>query len=104
MQRVAAGDRYDTAATLAAQGWSSTTPLVYVASGEAILHHTFYDYQPTRGHIPARLNGVLVSTETGRATPYALESIQDRKLKREERIARQTRKKPKLQVLTGGKK
>lgn len=37
------------------------------------------------------------------ATPYALESIQDRKLKREERIARQTRKKPKLRVLDGGK-
>ena len=32
------------------------------------MHHNFYDYQPLRGGIPARLNGVMVSTETGRAT------------------------------------
>ena len=42
------------------------------------MHHTFYDYQPTRGSIPGRLNGVLISTETGRATPYALDGLQDR--------------------------
>jgi len=42
------------------------------------MHHTFFDYQPTRGSIPARLNGVLISTETGRATPYALDGLQDR--------------------------
>ena len=30
------------------------------------------------GTIPSRVNGVLVSTETGRATPYALESKQER--------------------------
>ena len=28
--------------------------------------------------IPARLNGVMVSTETGRATPYALDNLQER--------------------------
>ena len=47
-------------------------------SGEAIMHHNFYDYQPLRGSIPARLNGVMVSTETGRATPFALDNLQDR--------------------------
>src|SRR5262249_25655414 len=36
------------------------------------------DYQPIRGSIPARLNGVLISTETGRTTPYALDNLQDR--------------------------
>jgi GTP-binding protein len=54
------------------------TRLLNSTSGEAIMHHTFFDYQPTRGHIPARLNGVLISTETGRATPYALDGLQDR--------------------------
>jgi GTP-binding protein len=54
------------------------TRLLNSTSGEAIMHHTFFDYQPTRGNIPARLNGVLVSTETGRATPYALDGLQDR--------------------------
>jgi GTP-binding protein len=31
-----------------------------------------------RGSIPSRLNGVMVSTETGRATPFALDNLQDR--------------------------
>jgi GTP-binding protein len=42
------------------------------------MHHTFFDYQPTRGSIPARLNGVLVSSETGRTTAYALDGLQER--------------------------
>ncbi len=54
------------------------TRLMTATSGEAIVHHNFYDYQPTRGAIPARVNGVMVSTETGRATPYALENLQER--------------------------
>jgi GTP-binding protein len=54
------------------------TRLLNATSGEAIMHHNFYDYQPVRGSIPARVNGVMVSTETGRATPYALENLQER--------------------------
>jgi GTP-binding protein len=54
------------------------TRLLNSTSGEAIMHHTFFDYQPARGHIPARLNGVLISTDTGRATPYAMDGLQDR--------------------------
>jgi GTP-binding protein len=54
------------------------TRLLNSTGGEAIMHHTFFDYQPSRGTIPARLNGVLVSTETGRATAYALDGLQDR--------------------------
>jgi GTP-binding protein len=54
------------------------TRLMTATSGEAIMHHNFYDYQPMRGSIPTRINGVMVSTETGRATPYALENLQDR--------------------------
>jgi len=54
------------------------TRLLNATGGEAIMHHNFYDYQPVRGSIPARSNGVMVSTETGRATPYALDNLQDR--------------------------
>ncbi len=56
------------------------TRLLNATSGQAILHHNFYDYQPLRGAIPARVNGVLVSTETGAATGYALENLQERGL------------------------
>jgi GTP-binding protein len=54
------------------------TRMLNATSGRAILHHTFYDYQPARGDIPARVNGVMVSTEMGRATAYALENLQER--------------------------
>jgi GTP-binding protein len=54
------------------------TRLLNATSGQAIMHHNFYDYQPVRGSIPGRVNGVMVSTETGRATAYALENLQER--------------------------
>jgi len=54
------------------------TRLLTATAGQAIMHHTFYDYQPFRGNIPSRANGVLISTETGRTTAYALDGLQDR--------------------------
>jgi GTP-binding protein len=54
------------------------TRLLNSTSGEAIMHHNFYDYQPSRGTIPGRVNGVMVSTETGRTTAYALDGLQER--------------------------
>jgi GTP-binding protein len=54
------------------------TRLMNATSGEAIMHHNFYDYQAVRGSIPARLNGVMISTETGRTTAYALDNLQER--------------------------
>jgi GTP-binding protein len=54
------------------------TRLLNATNGTAIMHHNFYDYQPTRGTIPGRANGVMVSTEAGRSTPYALDNLQER--------------------------
>jgi GTP-binding protein len=54
------------------------TRLMNATSGEAIMHHSFYDYQPVRGGIPSRVNGVMISTDTGRTTAYALENLQER--------------------------
>jgi GTP-binding protein len=54
------------------------TRLLNATSGQAIMHHNFYDYQPMRGSIPSRLNGVMVSVETGRTTAYALDTLQER--------------------------
>src|SRR5262249_43061547 len=53
------------------------TRLLNATKGQAIVHHNFYDYQPVRGPIPGRVNGVMVSTETGRTTAYALENLQE---------------------------
>jgi GTP-binding protein len=54
------------------------TALLNATKGMATMHHTFYDYQPTKGSIPSRLNGVMISTETGRVTGHALENLQER--------------------------
>ncbi len=54
------------------------TRLMNATSGQAIVHHNFYDYQLVRGSIPERVNGVMVSTEQGTATAYALDNLQER--------------------------
>jgi len=54
------------------------TRLMNATSGQAIMHHNFYDYQPLRGTIPGRINGVMISTETGRSTAYSMDNLQER--------------------------
>jgi GTP-binding protein len=54
------------------------TRLLNATAGTAIMHHVFHDYQPVKGAIPARTNGVMVSTETGKATAHAIENLQER--------------------------
>lgn len=46
--------------------------------GEAVIYHNFYDYEPYKGDIAHRIQGVLVSMATGEATPYSLDALQDR--------------------------
>jgi GTP-binding protein len=46
--------------------------------GEGILDHNFFEYQPFKGDIPGRRNGVLISTETGKSVAYGLWYIQER--------------------------
>jgi GTP-binding protein len=48
------------------------------SQGEAIMAHRFHEYQPWKGNIPGRLNGSLVNMETGIATPYSIDKLQDR--------------------------
>ncbi|MFT6866589.1 MAG: GTP-binding protein [Cyclobacteriaceae bacterium] len=46
--------------------------------GEAVMTHRFNGYEPHKGDIPERLNGSLVSMETGPGTAYAIDKLQDR--------------------------
>lgn len=47
-------------------------------AGEAIMAHRFKAYEPWKGTIPGRLNGVLVSMEKGTTTAYSIDKLQDR--------------------------
>lgn len=46
--------------------------------GTAIIHQQFDSYEPYKGDIPGRTNGVMIALENGTVTQYALEGLQDR--------------------------
>ncbi len=52
--------------------------LLTATQGRAIMHHTFEGYEPMRGSIPDRQAGVMIATETGIVTNYALDGLYDR--------------------------
>ena len=52
--------------------------LMTLTAGEAVIAHRFKGYEPWKGTIPKRQNGVLVSLDTGTATPYSIDKLQDR--------------------------
>lgn len=47
-------------------------------AGEAIMAHRFKAYEPWKGTIPGRSNGVLVSMDKGSTTAYSIDKLQDR--------------------------
>ncbi|MBE3570371.1 MAG: translational GTPase TypA [Bacillales bacterium] len=56
-----------------------TTEFMTLTKGYGILNHTFDSYQPMQpGRVGGRRQGVLVSMETGTATPYGIGQVEDR--------------------------
>jgi GTP-binding protein len=47
-------------------------------AGEAIMAHRFKAYEPWKGTIPGRMNGVLISMDKGQTTAYSIDKLQDR--------------------------
>ena len=52
--------------------------LLTATQGEAIIAHRFKTFEPYKGDIEMRINGSLVSAETGTAIAYAIDKLQDR--------------------------
>ncbi|MFY0687527.1 MAG: translational GTPase TypA [Cyclobacteriaceae bacterium] len=52
--------------------------ILTATAGEAVMTHRFEGYEPFKGEIPERLNGSLVSMDTGPSTAYSLDKLQDR--------------------------
>jgi GTP-binding protein len=46
--------------------------------GTAVLNRLFHGYQPYKGEIAGRRNGVLISTDAGEAVAYAMWKLEDR--------------------------
>jgi len=52
--------------------------LLTASQGNAIMHHVFDAYGEHLGPLPHRASGVMIATESGPVTAYALESLADR--------------------------
>jgi len=52
--------------------------MLTATAGEAIMNHRFLEFQPYKGEIPERINGSLISMETGKSIPYSINNLQDR--------------------------
>jgi GTP-binding protein len=52
--------------------------MLTATQGEAVIAHRFKDYEPWKGGIPGRINGVLISMEKGKSTAYSIDKLQDR--------------------------
>ncbi len=52
--------------------------ILTATAGEAVMTHRFKSFEPLKGEITSRSNGSLVSMETGMATAYAIDKLQDR--------------------------
>ena len=52
--------------------------MLTATQGEAIMHHTFLRYAPVASEPLRRSNGVMIATDTGPVTAYAVENVHDR--------------------------
>jgi len=52
--------------------------MLTASAGEAIVTHRFLHYEPYKGPIQQRLNGVLISQGNGAAVPFAIDGLQQR--------------------------
>jgi GTP-binding protein len=65
--------------TIPARGLIGLRSRVLTATaGEVIMHHRFDSYGPYRGEIDGRANGVMIATQSGRVTTYALRQLANR--------------------------
>jgi GTP-binding protein len=74
-----AGDRTQVDFTIPARGLIGLrSRLLTATAGELIMHHRFDSYGPHRGEVGKRASGVMVATEPGRVTAYALDQLAGR--------------------------
>ncbi|MEG6616339.1 translational GTPase TypA [Peptococcaceae bacterium 1198_IL3148] len=54
------------------------TLLLTETRGHAVMNHVFHSYEPFKGEITSRRQGVLIASETGETTQYGLYQAQER--------------------------
>jgi len=54
------------------------TEFLTLTRGYGIINHTFLQYEPWKGDVTTRRQGVLVASESGTATAYSIQNLEDR--------------------------
>lgn len=52
--------------------------LLNLTAGEAVMSHRFQSFEPYKGEIEKRINGSMISKETGDAIAYSMDKLQDK--------------------------
>ncbi len=52
--------------------------ILTATQGRAVVYHNILRYEPTRGDVPGRAQGVMIASDTGPATAYSLDRLYDR--------------------------
>jgi len=55
-----------------------TNPILTATEGEAVISHRFKGYEPWKGKIQSKRNGVLIAMKTGTSIAYSIDKLQDR--------------------------
>ncbi|MEM6393581.1 MAG: translational GTPase TypA [Planctomycetota bacterium] len=77
--KAGAGDYIHMEFTIPARGLIGLrTRMLTATQGRAVMHHNLLRYEPMRGDVPSRAAGVIIASETGQVTPYALHGLYDR--------------------------
>jgi GTP-binding protein len=77
--KAGAGDYIHMEFTIPARGLIGLrTRMLTATQGRAVMHHNLLRYEPMRGDVPTRQAGVMVASDTGQVTPYALHGLYDR--------------------------
>ena len=77
--KAGAGDYIHMEFTIPARGLIGLrTRMLTATQGRAVMHHNLLRYEPMRGDVPQRAAGVLIASDTGQVTPYALHGLYDR--------------------------
>ena len=54
------------------------TRMLTATQGRAVMHHNLLRYEPMRGDVPTRPQGVMVASDPGQVTAYSLDRLYDR--------------------------
>ena len=77
--KAGAGDYIHMEFTIPARGLIGLrTRMLTATQGRAVMHHNLLRYEPMRGEVPTRPQGVMVAMEAGQVTAYSLDRLYDR--------------------------